>query len=209
MMTKTMTTKIDLATARPSIPSSAKDYLSLPYARKLTPDPDGGFTATIQEFPGCIAEGDTADEALRNLESTAISWIEAQQDLGQEIPLPIDNFGYSGKIALRIPRGIHKQVAELALSEQTSVNQLLLAAIASYVGAKGVAGKVADDFSRLMAKKVENYLVDGLQLLQLQMFQHTRIATNNSHRLIADVPNITLISYNTKRTEAKVIHGPT
>jgi len=42
----------------------------------------------ITEFPGCITEGDSAEEALMNLESAAESWVEAALDMGQEIPPP-------------------------------------------------------------------------------------------------------------------------
>ena len=59
------------------------------YRRVLVPDPaGGGYTGLITEFPGCISEGETAEEALHNLELAAVNWIEAAQELGQEIPLP-------------------------------------------------------------------------------------------------------------------------
>jgi predicted RNase H-like HicB family nuclease len=125
----------------------ARDYLKKPYARRLVPDEDGGYVATIQEFPGCIAEGDTANEALANLESAAESWIEALREGGQDVPEPVALHGYSGKIALRLPRGVHKQAAELAASEGTSVNQLLIAAIANYLGGKQAFSQLAHQLS--------------------------------------------------------------
>jgi antitoxin HicB len=126
----------------------AKDYLKRPYARRLTPDVSGGFVATIQEFPGCIAEGDTSDIALTRLEAAAESWIEASLEQGRDIPEPIDMQGFSGKIALRIPRGLHKQAAEMALSEGTSINQLLTAAIANYFGGKQTLRHVTAYFTQ-------------------------------------------------------------
>jgi len=113
---------------------TSADYMSRPYARRLTPDESGGYVATIQEFPGLIAEGDTAEEALSNLERAAMAWIEASIETGREIPDPIDFGGYSGKIALRIPRGLHKRAAEMALSEGASLNLWLTGAIAYYLG---------------------------------------------------------------------------
>jgi predicted RNase H-like HicB family nuclease len=112
----------------------AKDILKRPYARRLTPQDDGGFLATIQEFPGCIADGRTADEALKNLEGAASAWIDALVGQGGSVPEPVNFHGYSGKIALRIPRGLHKQAVELALVEGASLNQFLTTAIANYVG---------------------------------------------------------------------------
>lgn len=110
----------------------------------MTPDESGGFIATIQEFPGLIAEGDTAEEALRNLEKAAESWLEVAISHGQEIREPIDFEGSSGKIALRIPRGLHKQVAELAELEDCSINQFLTAAIADYVSRTDVLKKISN-----------------------------------------------------------------
>jgi predicted RNase H-like HicB family nuclease len=128
---------------------TARDYLKRPYARRLTPDEDGGYTATIQEFPGLIADGDTAGEAISNLESAAESWIEAVLESGQEIPEPISFDGYSGKIALRVPRGLHKRAAEMASSEGTSLNQWLVAAISEYVGCKEAVREAIAKISHL------------------------------------------------------------
>ncbi len=111
-----------------------KAYLSRPYARRLTPDESGGYVATIQEFPGLVAEGETAEEALQNLELAAASWIEGAIETGNPIPEPVELGGYSGKIALRIPRGLHKRAAEMASLEGVSLNQWLTAAIAQHLG---------------------------------------------------------------------------
>ncbi|MBV8452292.1 MAG: type II toxin-antitoxin system HicB family antitoxin [Deltaproteobacteria bacterium] len=53
----------------------AKAYLCLPYARVLTPEESGGYSAEMLEFPGCFAKGETADEAVHNLEEVAESWV--------------------------------------------------------------------------------------------------------------------------------------
>lgn len=128
------------------------EYLCKPYARRLTPDESGGFVATIQEFPGCIAEGDTADEALHNVDRAAASWIEVALSLGQEIPEPLFYRGYSGKIALRIPRGLHKQAAEMADSEGVSLNQFLVSAIARYLGERGASNNLIQEFKAEIRK---------------------------------------------------------
>lgn len=119
------------------------------YKRRLVPDEEGGYSASVQEFPGCFAEGDTADEALRNLAGAAVAWMHAQESLGQEIPQPIDFEGYSGRVALRIPRGLHKQAAELAQEEGVSVNQFLMSSIAAVVGQKSVLRVVSRELAKL------------------------------------------------------------
>ena len=114
----------------------AREILSKPYQRRLTPEAEGGYSATISEFPGCFAEGASADDALRNLEKVAESWLTVSLAHRQSVKEPISFDGVSGKIALRIPRGLHQQVYELAEAEDCSVNQLLTSAVAEYVGRK-------------------------------------------------------------------------
>jgi predicted RNase H-like HicB family nuclease len=69
-----------------------QSILARPYARRLLPDEEGGYTARIAEFPGCVAEGENAEEALRNLDRAAASWLDASLVLGYAIaePLPAD-----------------------------------------------------------------------------------------------------------------------
>ena len=55
----------------------AAKLLERPYARLVLRDEDGSFAAEIVEFPGCVASGDTAAEALEKLDEVAIDWIDA------------------------------------------------------------------------------------------------------------------------------------
>ena len=63
-----------------------RSILRQPYRRVLVPDEEAGFTAFIQEFPGCIAEGDTPAEAYANLERAAESWLEGVIERGFVVP---------------------------------------------------------------------------------------------------------------------------
>jgi predicted RNase H-like HicB family nuclease len=118
--------------------SKVRAILARPYVRRLLPDEAGGYTAYIHEFPGCVAEGETADEALINLDKAAASWIAVSLAHGQAIAEPIQPFDFSGKIALRIPRSLHRDLAELAQLQGCSVNQLLSVALSDYVGRQGL-----------------------------------------------------------------------
>jgi len=37
---------------------------------------EGGFTATVPSLPGCISEGNTAEEALRNIREAVELYLE-------------------------------------------------------------------------------------------------------------------------------------
>jgi antitoxin HicB len=115
---------------------SAKEYLKEPYSRILIPDEESGtYTAIISEFPGCIAQGDTPQEAYEHLEVTAQDWIEAALDLEQEIPSPSQSLSFSGKVLLRLPKSLHRQLALIAEREGVSLNQFIVSALAEKVGA--------------------------------------------------------------------------
>lgn len=114
---------------------STVDYLRLPYERVLLPDEESGtFTALIREFPGCMSQGDTPGEAYANLEDAAGSWIEAAVGLGQDIPQPRAPESYSGRVLLRLPRSLHREASEVAQREGTSLNQLIVTALAHRLG---------------------------------------------------------------------------
>lgn len=123
---------------------SSSETLDARYMRRLQPDPDGGYTATILEFPGCFAEGDSAEEALYNLEQTALSWMRSARANGYPVHEPIDFSGVSGKIALRISRRLHRMAAERAELEGTSLNQFIGNALATYLGQKDGVGRLVE-----------------------------------------------------------------
>lgn len=108
------------------------------YTIRLTPDPECGYTASILELPGCLAEGDTADEAIKNLHIAADAWMNAAASNGYLIRPPIDFEGYTGKIPLQLPRSLHRRAIEIAELEGCDLNTLLIAAIAQYVGSKHI-----------------------------------------------------------------------
>lgn len=46
----------------------------------------GGFTVTIPSLPGCISEGDTFEEALKNIEEAAGLYLETMKKDKNIIP---------------------------------------------------------------------------------------------------------------------------
>ncbi|MEM1170996.1 MAG: type II toxin-antitoxin system HicB family antitoxin [Cyanobacteria bacterium P01_H01_bin.35] len=49
---------------------------------------DQTFIAEVPELPGCIADGETYQSALQNVEIIMQEWIETALELGREIPTP-------------------------------------------------------------------------------------------------------------------------
>ena len=120
------------------------EILKKPYARMVLPDSNGTFSAEIVEFSGCIAIGNTAAEALENIDSVAIDWIAAALAQGQDIPDPLDSAGYSGKLVVRMPKGLHKRAALYAERDGSSLNQFIITCIAEQVGERARFARCGD-----------------------------------------------------------------
>ena len=49
---------------------------------------DGSFIAEAPELPGCMADGKTYEEAVKNIHVITDEWIKTAKELGREIPAP-------------------------------------------------------------------------------------------------------------------------
>ena len=52
----------------------------------LEPSEDGGYTATVPALPGCISEGSSREDALRNIEEAIRLYLEPVDDDGSLSP---------------------------------------------------------------------------------------------------------------------------
>ncbi len=46
----------------------------------LEPSEDGGYTVLVPSLPGCISEGDTKEEALKNIREAIKLYLEPVED---------------------------------------------------------------------------------------------------------------------------------
>ena len=100
------------------------DYLALSYRMEIVKDSDeGGFVASYPDLPGCITCGETEEEALKNALDAKKSWLEAALEENIEIPEPDSLEAYSGQFKLRLPRSLHRALAEHSQREGISMNQ--------------------------------------------------------------------------------------
>ncbi len=56
---------------------------------------DEAYIAEIPELPGCMADGVTYEEALKNAQVVISEWIETAASLGREIPSPKGKLTYA------------------------------------------------------------------------------------------------------------------
>lgn len=94
-------------------------------------DEDARFLARVPALPGCVAHGKTEGTAAHEARKAAEAMLVVLKKDGDEPPPSDTAADYSGQTRLRLPRGLHAQLARDASAEGVSLNSLLLAHLAS------------------------------------------------------------------------------
>ena len=84
-------------------------------------DEGGGYMVSFPDLPGCIADGNTIDEAIIEARDAFDAWVMAEREDKGELPAPKT---YSGQFVQCLPKSLHRQLAQRAESEGVSLNQL-------------------------------------------------------------------------------------
>ena len=56
---------------------------------------DEAFVAEVPELPGCMAHGDTQEEALANIKEAMRLWLDTAREFGDPIPEPRGRLMYA------------------------------------------------------------------------------------------------------------------
>lgn len=127
--------------AVPPYPFAAYAHIVSP----LSVDDGGGYLITFPDLPGCMSDGETAEEAVLNGRDAFASWISARADAGKGIPEPMYRPEplptASGRFVTRLPKTIHAKLAERAKAEGVSLNTLVLTFIAEGLGRSETVGR--------------------------------------------------------------------
>ena len=115
------------------------DYLKRPYHIEIvastSEDGDFGWVAEVREFDGCIAQGRTRDELFENIDRAMTAWIDDALEAGDPIPEPHEEPSHSGRVLVRMPPWLHRELASAAGREGISLNQLVVSLLAHGMGA--------------------------------------------------------------------------
>lgn len=100
------------------------DYLNMSYRMEIVKDEqEGGYVASYPDLPGCITCAETIQDVVENAADAKRAWLEAAIEEGVEINEPDSLEEYSGQFKLRIPRSLHRSLAEHSKREGISMNQ--------------------------------------------------------------------------------------
>lgn len=82
--------------------------------RPLAPEDGGGWIALVPDLPGCMSDGESADEALHNVRDAIEEWKDAAARLGRPVPEPDDSLNRS--FETDVPEDIRRQAEAFARS---------------------------------------------------------------------------------------------
>jgi antitoxin HicB len=104
-----------------------KYYMSLSYKMEIIYDKDDhSYVLYFPELRGCMTSGKTAEAALKNAADAKENWIMSALADKAAIPEPLSSRQYSGQFKLRMPKQLHRVIAERAEEEGISMNQFLV-----------------------------------------------------------------------------------
>ena len=109
-------------------------YMGLPYRIEIVEDKDeGGFALHCPELNGCMTCADSIEEGIKLLEDAKRVWFSACLEDGISIPEPATDENYSGQFKLRLPKSLHRLLAQKSNEEGVSMNQYCV-----YLLSKGI-----------------------------------------------------------------------
>jgi antitoxin HicB len=140
-----------------------KFYMNKNYRVSLYFEPEGYWVAEHPELTGCIADGETAQEALSSLDVSRELWIESRLATGLEIPEPQEEPQFSGKFVLRIAKSMHSKLAKEADAEGISLNTYIGNVLASRNAQQKQTYVSKEDFREVVSSVLSSNLYSRLE----------------------------------------------
>lgn len=114
-------------------------YLNLNYTveiSKISEEDGGGYFISIPLLQGCMSDGESLEEAYANIEEAKQEWLQSMLKRNLPIPEPASDNQYSGKFIIRIPKSLHRNLAEESKREGISLNQFISNSLSYMIGMK-------------------------------------------------------------------------
>jgi antitoxin HicB len=105
--------------------------------RPLTVDEGCGYLVEFPDYPGCMADGKTAEEAISEGSDALASYLRTLEELGR--PVPASGQVYGGQWRQRVPKSLHAALARRAEREGVSLNMLVTTLLAEGLGRRSGA----------------------------------------------------------------------
>lgn len=109
-------------------------YLKLPYTITLkrgTGEGEEYWVARVIELPHCMTHGSSPEEALKDIEDAKREWLIS--NIEDKLPIP-EPAKFTGQYHLRMSPSLHEALVLKSNSEDISLNQFMVTALARAVG---------------------------------------------------------------------------
>jgi antitoxin HicB len=96
--------------------------------KPLSDDDGGGYLIEFPDFPGCIADGETPEQAMHEGRDALTSYIRTLEELGRKVPEL--GAAFAGQWRQRVPKSLHAALVQKAHNEGVSLNMLVTTLLA-------------------------------------------------------------------------------
>jgi len=107
--------------------------------RPLSVEEGGGYLVEFPDYPGCMADGATPEEALVEGRDALTSYVQTLKALGR--PTPATGGAYGGQWRQRVPKSMHAALARRAAHEGVSLNMLVTTILAEGLGRRKASAR--------------------------------------------------------------------
>lgn len=119
---------------REAVPSETPEYRADEYLYSVAwSEEDGVFIGRVLEFPSLAAHGDSLEAALGEIKQVVTFVLQDLREGGEEFPEPFSKRRFSGKLNLRMPAHLHRQLSVEAEREGVSLNQWINKKLSSQI----------------------------------------------------------------------------
>ena len=94
--------------------------------RALSTDEGGGYLVTFPDLPGCMSDGESIGEAIKNAAEAETAWLKAVEKWNKPAPK---------KLVTRLPVSLHHDLTVKANQEGVSLNTLIVSMLSKEMGA--------------------------------------------------------------------------
>jgi antitoxin HicB len=96
--------------------------------KPLSEDDGGGYLIEFPDFPGCIADGETPEQAMKEGRDALLSYTRTLEELGRRVPE--SGAAFAGQWRQRVPKSLHADLVRRAANEGVSLNMLVTTLLA-------------------------------------------------------------------------------
>ena len=106
--------------------------------RPLSKDEGGGYLVEYPDLPGCMSDGETVEEAIKNGREALRDCVEVFKESGRKLPQPAIE---AAQWRQRLPRTLYSKLTKQAENEGVSINSLVTSIIAEAIGSRQASSR--------------------------------------------------------------------